>query len=410
MKLWRRIKNFVLLLKDTFIVFKERDPFNNSIIIAWYTIFSLPGLLVIIINLAGYFFGDEAVTNQLSTQIGGLVGGNTANDVQQMVAKASTNKGTVLSSILSAATLIFGATGIFYQLQQILNKMWEVKPKPKQAIVKLIRDRVFSFGLILVIGFLLLVSLVLSAALSAVSDWVASHLSDALVVVFRAADIVISLGIVTLLFASIYKFLPDAKIRWKDVWVGALLTSLLFVVAKFALGLYFGNSDPGSTYGAAGSVILIMLWVSYAGLILLFGAEFTKVYADTYGVKVEPVEGAVSTKGEDDNGAILNKKTSNQMKQQLNREHPESKTDLETERMKRKVDHSARARPVEKKTDKEVTEEQSQAALDAFHKAAGAVAAPFVYAKRKGRNKNRRSGGGNSNKSGNSGTSDNDKN
>lgn len=309
MKVWSGVRNLGVLLKDTYLEWSEREPFSNSIIIAYYTIFSLPGLLVIIINLAGYFFGAEAVTNQISTQIGGLVGGDTAKDIQEMVATASKSQGTVLSTILSVATLLFGATGVFYQLQQILNKMWEVKPKPKQKFVKLLRDRVFSFGLILVIGFLLLVSLVLSAAVTTVSEWVNEYISETLVVLFSALDIMLSIGVVTLLFASIFKFLPDAKIRWRDVWVGAFLTAILFVIAKFLLGLYFGHSNPGSTYGAAGSIILIMLWVSYAGLILLFGAEFTKVYADTYGVRIQPTEGAVSTAGRNDNGAIVNKKT-----------------------------------------------------------------------------------------------------
>jgi membrane protein len=308
------IRDFGVLLKDTYKEFNEREPFSNSIIIAYYTIFSLPGLLVIIINLAGYFFGYEAVTNQLSTQIGGLTGGNTAKDIQEMVATASNNKGTVLSTILSIATLIFGATGVFYQLQQILNKMWEVKPEPKQKFLKLIKDRVFSFGLILAVGFLLLVSLVLSAALSATSDWIASHISESFKILFKVLDLVVSFAVITLLFASIYKFLPDAKVKWRDVWMGAAVTSVLFVIAKFALGLYFGNTDPGSTYGAAGSIILIMLWVSYAGLILLFGAEFTQVYANRYGGKVQPSKGAVSTHGQNDNGAILNKKTSEEAK------------------------------------------------------------------------------------------------
>src|SRR5687768_4012160 len=168
-KLWDRSKDFFKIFKDTYREWNEREPFSNSIIIAYYTIFSLPGLLVIIINVAGYFFGAEAVTKQLSTQIGGLVGGDTAKDIQEMIANASKSDGTIISNILSIAVLLFGATGVFYQLQQILNKMWEVKPKPKQKMLKLVRDRVFSFGLILVIGFLLLVSLVLSAALTAVS-------------------------------------------------------------------------------------------------------------------------------------------------------------------------------------------------------------------------------------------------
>jgi membrane protein len=302
------VRKFGLLLKDTFTQWNEREPFNNSIIISYYTIFSLPGLLVIIINVTGYFYDKKEVTSQITNQVQGMVGGDTAKDVESIVDKASQGKETVVASILGVATLLFGATGVFYQLQQILNKMWEVKPKPKQKFLKLIRDRVFSFGLILVVGFLLLVSLVVSAGLTALSDWVSGYVSESLNIVFKVADFCVSLGVVTLLFASIYKFLPDAKIAWRDVWVGALLTSVLFVIAKFALGLYFGQSDPGSTYGAAGSIILIMLWVSYAGMILLFGAEFTQVYANQYGKKVQPTDTAVSTQGENDNGAIVNKK------------------------------------------------------------------------------------------------------
>jgi membrane protein len=313
------LKNFWKLLRETFAEWNEREPFNNSIIIAYYTIFSLPGLLVIIINLAGYFFGYEAVTNQIASQMQGLVGGDTAKDVQAIVTKASASKDSTLASILGVATLLFGATGVFYQLQQILNKMWEVKPQPKQKLLKIVRDRVFSFGLILVIGFLLLVSLVISAGLSALSDWVSIYWSESLMFLFKIADIVVSTSVITLLFAAIYKFLPDAKIRWREVWIGALVTAVLFVIAKFLLGLYFGKSDPASTYGAAGSVILIMLWVSYSGLILLFGAEFTQVYAKSLGHRVEPTEGAVSTEGKEDNGAIVNKKRQDQQPAKSNR-------------------------------------------------------------------------------------------
>jgi membrane protein len=306
-----KIKEFGKLFRETFNQWNEREPFNNSIIIAYYTIFSLPGLLVIIINIAGYFFERESVTQNITAQIQNIVGGDSAKDIEQIVSKTQGegDKAVSLASILSIATLLFGATGVFYQLQQILNKMWEVKPKPKQMILKLIKDRVFSFGLILVVGFLLLVSLVLSTALTAVSDWVASHVSEGLNVVFKSLDVVLSLSIITLLFAAIYKFLPDARIKWRDVWIGALTTAVLFTIAKFLLGVYFGNSDPGSAYGAAGTIILIMLWVSYAGLILLFGAEFTQVYANHHGRKILPTEGAESTEGQNDNGAIVDKKT-----------------------------------------------------------------------------------------------------
>lgn len=296
MKIIPPAKKTGVLLKDTVVRYFEREPFRNSAVIAYYTIFSLPGLLVIIINLAGYFFGEEAVTNRISQQIQGLVGGNAARDIEAIIANASGNKGITWSSVMGLATLLFGATGVFYQLQQILNLIWEVKPQPKQKILKLIMDRIFSFGLILVVGFLLLVSLMLSAALSILSEWVATYLSDTLNLLFKILDFCISLAVITLLFGAIFKFLPDAEIRWKDVWVGALMTAILFVVAKIGLGIYFGNSDPASTYGAAGSIILIMLWVTYAGLILLFGAEFTRMYAERYGVGIVPSEYAISTK------------------------------------------------------------------------------------------------------------------
>lgn len=304
----RNVVEFWKLLKQTYQEWVQREPFNNSVIIAYYTIFSLPGLLVIIINLAGYFFGYEAVTNKLAAQIQTLVGGDSAKDIQNMVLQASMNKDSTIATILGIATMLFGATGVFYQLQQILNKIWEVKPKPRQKLLKFVRDRVFSFGLILVIGFLLLVSLVLSAALGAVSEWVSVYLSDSMMIVFKVADVLLSTTVITLLFAAIYKFLPDARIRWREVWMGALVTAVLFSIAKFALGLYFGTSDPASTYGAAGSIILILLWVSYSGMIMLFGAEFTQVYASYKGHRVTPVEGAISTHGEEDNGAIVNKK------------------------------------------------------------------------------------------------------
>jgi membrane protein len=320
MKIWKYFKGLGPLLKKTFKIFNEREPFNNSIIIAYYTIFSLPGLLVIIINLAGYFFGTEAVTGQITGQIQGMIGGDTAGDVEEIIANASQTQGTALATILGVATLLFGATGVFYQLQQIFNKIWEVEPKPKGKFLKLIKDRVFSFGLILVVGFLLLVSLVLSAALSAVSTWVASHVSEGLNVVFKILDILVSLAVITVMFAALYKFLPDAKVGWKSVWTGAVLTSILFVAAKFLLGLYFGKSDPGSTYGAAGTIILIMLWVSYAGLILLFGAEFTRVYADRKGHRVKASSHAVPTRGQNDNGAIVNKKKEADVRQSVKKQ------------------------------------------------------------------------------------------
>lgn len=316
-KVGRFMKQLWDTFKKTFKAFGDIDPFNKSIVIAYYTILSLPGLLVIIINIAGYFFGHEAVTGQVTNQIGGAIGGDTAEQIENMIAGASVSEKTTIASVLGIATLIFGATGVFYNLQLIFNAIWEVKPKPKGKILKLIKDRIFSFGLILVIGFLLLVSLVLSAALAAISTWVASHISESLKVLFKLMDIVVSLGVVTVLFAGLFKFLPDAKVRWKSVWTGAIVTSLLFVVAKFLLGLYFGKSDPGSTYGAAGSVVLIMLWVSYAGLILLFGGVFTRVYATKRGHVTAPSEHADNTEPQIAGGSLGASKENSGPKRQI---------------------------------------------------------------------------------------------
>ena len=276
------------LLKDSFVSWWERDPFRSSTVIAYYTIFSLPGLGVIIINLAGYFYGTEAISNQISVQIEDMIGSAPAESVERIIANAYTNEGITLSSIISIGVLIFGATGVFYQVQQSLNLMWEVEPQPDQQMLKFLTDRLFSFGMILTIGFLLIVSLVISSLISAFSNWLSVSFFGLMDVILKIIDTILSLGVMTFLFAAIYKILPDVNIRWKDVWVGAFVTSLLFTIAKFLLGLYFGISNPGSIYGAAGSIILIMLWTSYSALILLYGAEFTRIYARRYGVKIEP--------------------------------------------------------------------------------------------------------------------------
>ncbi len=295
MALLKNVGDFALIFRDTFVQWLDRDPFRSTAVIAFYTIFSLPGLLVIIINLAGYFYGHEAVTRRISSEIEGMIGGNTAKDIEAIIANASVNQDFTFASLIGIATLIFGATGVFYQLQQTLNLIWEVKPEPKRKIIKMILDRIFSFGLILAVGFLLQVSLVLSTLLSLLSEWVAFYFSETFNILFRILDFSLSLSVVTFLFAAIFKFLPDAKVPWRDVWIGAFVTALLFVVAKLALGFYFGHSNPASAYGAAGTVILIMLWVSYAGSIVLFGAEFTRIHADRRGDHPKPLEFAVST-------------------------------------------------------------------------------------------------------------------
>ncbi len=283
-----RGKNIFSLLKATYLEWNEDEPFRQSAVIAYYSIFSLPALLIIIVNTVGLVLGEEAVQGQISAQITGLVGEEAAKQVEEMIANVSQQGNNVIGIIIGIGTLLFGATGVFYQLQQSLNKVWEVELKPNAGYAKLAIDRATSLGVILAIGFLLLVSLALTAVLTALGGWIERQLPDFMLYLFQIINFLVSFGVVTLLFALIYKVLPDVKISWRAVWIGAVVTALLFTIGKSAIGFYFGTSNPASAFGAAGSVILILLWVNYSALIFLFGAEFTQVYARRYGESIEP--------------------------------------------------------------------------------------------------------------------------
>jgi membrane protein len=286
-----RLKGLWSVIKQTASEWMKKDPFRQSAIIAYYAIFSLPALLVIIISVAGLVFGREAVSGEISRQIGSMIGQSTAKDVEKIIAQAWASKDTVLATIIGVVTIIIGATGVFAQLQKSLNIIWDVEAKEtKSTFWPLIKTRLFSFGLIISIGFLLLISLVISSLISVLSEWVKRHFPDAFLVLFEAVNFLISFGIISLLFAIMFKFLPDAKIKWRHVWLGSMFTAFLFTLGKTAIGLYFGKSDPGSVYGAAGSIVLLLLWVSYSSMILFFGAEFTRAYANYHEGDVKPAE------------------------------------------------------------------------------------------------------------------------
>lgn len=288
-------KKIFSLIKETFKEWNNDDPFRQSAVIAYYSIFSLPALVIIIVQVAGLVLGKDAAQGQISEQISNTIGQQAAEQVQTMVANTSEMGNSTIAIIIGVATLLFGATGVFYQLQQTLNKVWEVEPKPDAGITKLALDRATSLGVILAIGFLLLIFMVITAALNLLNDWIQRQLPDFLVYIFYVVDVLISLGVITLLFALIYKVLPDAKVGWQSVWVGAFVTAILFTIGKFALGIYFNKADPASAFGVAGSIILIMLWVNYSALILIFGAEFTQVYARRSGHRIEPSSHAQRT-------------------------------------------------------------------------------------------------------------------
>jgi len=283
------------LLRQTVKQFREDDCTTMGAALAYYTTFSIAPLLLVVIAVAGIFLEREAVEGQLYGQIRGLVGSPAAEQVSTIVRNASQDKSTgVLGSVIGLLAVLFGATTAFAQLQAALNRAWQVKPDPKAGGIRnFITKRLLSLGMVLSIGFLLLVSLILSAAISGLNAWAGSMLPEFLSEgILQGIHAVTSLALITLLFAAIFKVLPDSKIQWRDVWVGAALTALLFTVGKFLIGLYLGQSSTASTYGAAGSLIIIILWVYYASLILLMGAEFTQVWAESRGRAIHPEEGA----------------------------------------------------------------------------------------------------------------------
>jgi membrane protein len=283
-----KIKDILSIFKSAFKEWWEKDPFRQSAIIAYYAIFSIPGLLVLIIAVAGYFFGADAVNQNLMAQISETIGSETALQIQDILSKSNTEKSTVWGSIIGISILIIGATGVFVELQKTLNLIWNVKVKPQNGIWLVLKSRLFSFGLILAIAFLLTISLVISTVLVAISNYIHFESSQIMMTFYGILNFIISLAVISALFAMIFKILPDAKIEWKHVWLGSLVTGLLFTIGKMALAYYFGKANPASAYGAASSVILILLWVSYSSMILFFGAEFTAAYAKMYSGTIAP--------------------------------------------------------------------------------------------------------------------------
>jgi membrane protein len=281
------------LFKDTFAGWREDGVSQHAAALAYYTVFSLAPLLVIVVALAGLFFGQEAAQGKIVEQMGGLVGHDAASAIQDMIAAARKPASGILATVIGLAALVFGATGVFAQLQESLDAIWEVKPRPGLGVKGFIKARFLSFTMVLGIGFLLLVSLAVTAALSALGDWMGASLPIP-EAAMQVLNFIVGLAVTTALFAAIYKVLPDVEIGWRDVWVGAAVTAVLFSLGRLAIGLYLGKSGVSSSYGAAGSFAVVLLWVYYSSQILFFGAEFTRVWAETYGSHILPDENAVA--------------------------------------------------------------------------------------------------------------------
>lgn len=265
---------------------------TQSAALAFYTIFSLAPVLVVVITLAGFIWGQEAVRGQIFDEFKGLMGPDAALLVQEVLQSAARPASGRIAAVIGIVTLMLGATAVFGQLQEALNTVWAVEPKPGAALTTLLRKRLHSFTLVIGIGFLLAVSLVLSAALTGFSRYL-EHRLDLPVDFLQVANFVVSFVVITLLFAMTYRILPDVKIGWRDVWLGSVLTALLFVVGKTLIGLYLGRTGVVSAYGAAGSLVVILLWVYYSALIFFFGAELSRVHSRQYRPRAKPEEGAV---------------------------------------------------------------------------------------------------------------------
>ncbi|WP_017733851.1 YihY/virulence factor BrkB family protein [Nafulsella turpanensis] len=283
------------VLTATYNRWMDNDPFRLSAVIAYYAVFSLPGLFVIIFYLVGQFYGPEAIRGEVYGELRELIGSEGARQVQQIIKNANQGETSLVATVVGIGSLIFAATGLFFHLKISLNDIWELKAVPEKAWLHVILDRLFSFTIILVIGSLLLVSIIASTVVSALSAYIPDFFSGYSTYLVDLVNFLISLFIITLLFATIYKVLPDAKIAWRDVWIGSLVTALLFVGGKVLISQYLTIADPASAYGAASAIILILLWASYGSLVFFLGAAFTAVYTQRFGTKITPKKYAVKT-------------------------------------------------------------------------------------------------------------------
>ena len=295
------------LLKETFARWKKDRAPRLGAALSYYMIISLPPLLMVVMGITELFLDEETGRGAVLEQVSNVVGEKSAAAVQEMLTHADEPSTGIIGTIVGVVVLLIGASGVFGELQDALNTVWGVEAKPGGGILATIRSRFFSLVAVLGTGFLLLVSLVLSAWIAAAGKWL-GQLLPGQEFLLQTADFVMSFGIITLLFAMMFKLLPDVTVKWNDVWVGAAATALLFTVGKLLIGLYLGKSDVGSVYGAAGSLVLLLVWVYYSAQILFFGAEFTAVYADQYGLRIRPTANAIPLTKETRPGGNMERK------------------------------------------------------------------------------------------------------
>jgi membrane protein len=314
------------LIKGAVNCFIENRVLKLSAALAYYTVFSLGPMIIVIIFLADIFYGRQAIEGSIYGQISGLVGHDAALQVQETIRNSALTFNSNLTATIGFATLLIGATSVFAEIQDSINMIWGLKAKPKKGWLKMLMNRLLSFSIVVSLGFLLLVSLVVNGVLEGLMSKLKEAFPDLTVVVVYVINLIITFIVTTLLFGIIFKVLPDAKIKWKDVLIGSMATAGLFMLGKFAITFYIGSSNIGSIYGTAGSLVVLLVWVYYSAVILYFGAEFTKIYATQFGSRIHPNNYAVWIKQvevEEENGSL---KQQEQKKKMENEATPDSVT------------------------------------------------------------------------------------
>jgi membrane protein len=289
----KSVRTVFALLKNTTIAFLDDNAFKLSASLSYYTVFALGPLLIIVISLSAIVYGKDVVEGRLYEQLRGLIGPEPALQIQNILSNAQQTHASTVGAIIGFIVLFIGATGVFTEIQGSINFIWSVRAKPKKSWLVYLRNRLLSFSLVVGLGFLLLVSLIINALLTLLSQTLTKKFPHFPVGLFNLTNSLIILTVITCLFAVIYKILPDAIISWKDAWIGSIFTAMLFLLGKFLIGYYLGKSNLGVTYGAAASVVILLAWVYYSSVILYFGAEFTKIYALHSGEGIRPKQTAV---------------------------------------------------------------------------------------------------------------------
>lgn len=289
-RFWKETGQMLLATFNGFIIDKG---LKLSASLSYYTVFSIAPLLILIISLVSVFYGDDAMQDKIVPQISELVGEKAAIQIQEMIQNLQLSGKTGIAVVIGITTLVIGATTVFLEIQDSINMIWRVRAKPKKGWLKMLKNRFLSFSLIISLGFLLLASLVINGVILALQNKLSQYFPNTTIFIFDIINLGVTFLVISFLFGIIFKFLPDVKIPWKSVRIGAFFTALLFMLGKYFIGIYIEKAGTASAYGAAGSLIIILLWVYYISAILYFGAEFTQVYAEKSGCKIEPAEYAV---------------------------------------------------------------------------------------------------------------------